>query len=66
MKLTFYFLLVGIKSRKSPETAKCSHYSPQSKLCELTLFTNGDKAQAQDFSKNTGKWQDREKTRTSS
>ena len=51
MKLTFLLSTSWHKSRKSPETVKCSHYSPQSKLCELTLFTNGDKVQAHDFNK---------------
>ena len=63
MTLTFLLSTSWHKCRKLPETANVHHYSPQSKLCELTLFTNGDKVQAQDFSKITGNWHDRGKTR---
>ena len=55
MKLTFLLSTSWHKKQKVTRNTKCSPLlSPQSKLSELTLFTNGAKVQAQDFSKNRG------------
>ena len=43
---------MGIKSKKLPETAKCSSLFSTIQIWELTLFTNEDKVHTHDLSKN--------------